>query len=80
MKVSPAVLSVPGVKEMTSQKVQPKGIKNVKFSMFTMSVTVDYDPSILDAALIDELLTTTDETRGKEVAEQLQQALGLDLV
>jgi hypothetical protein len=77
--VSPAILGVPGVSELKKSGPMPKGVNKVDLSIFTMTATIDYDPSVIDPALVDELLTTGDAARGETLLMELDKALGTGL-
>lgn len=79
--VSPAILGDPVFKELSAAKPDalPKGVHAVDVSVFTMSVSVRYDADVIPPDMLDELLTTSDADRGRELLGELNERLGLDL-
>lgn len=80
IKVNPAILTQPGFSQLPKFDALPDGIDDVKMNIFTQSLTVSYQPEKIPSALLDELLSTQDETRAREVVTDLQSRLGVSFV
>lgn len=77
--VSPAIMSVPGLSSIPKTSALPKGITRVDVSIFTMSATIEYDTTVLDHSLVEELFSTSDLDRGAQIVADLNERLGLGL-
>ena len=78
LKVSLAALADPRVKEMIKNKgghALPKGVKNYRVNFFSRSVIVEYDQAVINPSNLNEALTTSDESRFEQLAEEFRTLL-----
>lgn len=78
LKVNPAILGDPALKNIPKPDSLPNGILDVNLSVFTMSVSLKYDTAVIPEHLVDELFTTQDENRGKELVAELARITGVE--
>ncbi|SKA66586.1 heavy-metal-associated domain-containing protein [Desulfobaculum bizertense] len=76
IKVNPAILSSPEFSKLPKFDEMPKGVDDVKVSIFTQTITIRYQPDVIPSALLDELFTA-DEERGSAILADLQTRLGV---
>lgn len=80
LKISLAVLRDPALSDLPGFDRTPPGVHKVRFSMFSRTVTLDYDSGILPPELIEELVMTDDPDRGRDILARLEERTGCKLL
>ncbi len=78
LKISFSAVSDPKVKEIIAEfKNQnlPKAVLDTKINIFTQTIAIKYDTALINPDDFAELLTTKNEDRFKQLAEQYYASL-----
>ncbi len=78
LKVAFAALSDPKVKQIMAQFKEhklPKAILDTQINIFTQTLTLKYDITIIDQKEFEEILTTKDENKFLSLAEKYHSIL-----
>ncbi len=73
LKIAFAALSDPKVQELIAEfknKPMPKAILDTKVNIFTQTITIKYDTDSIKADDFEEILTTKNEERFLQLAEE----------
>jgi hypothetical protein len=80
LKVGMSVLKDPAFAELPSFEETPPGVKQLKMSLLSRTVTLDYDRKMLPPELLEELIVTEDINRGRAILADLEQRIGVKLL
>lgn len=86
VRFSPAILTAPGAASLAAwaqgQKRNnggyPKGLVNLRLNLGSRSLVIEYDRSIVDPQVLEELFSTQDKERMSLLVSELAESLGLD--
>lgn len=76
LKIGMAVLKDPAFGSLPSFDERPPGVNEVKLSLLSRTVTLDYDTEVIPPELIEELVATDDAERGRAILADLEERMG----
>jgi hypothetical protein len=80
LKVGLSMLKDPAFTDLPDFEEKPRGVNKVKLSLFSRTVSLDYDPDIIPPGLLEELVATEDADRGREIIADLERRIGEPLI
>jgi hypothetical protein len=80
LKIGMSMLKDPAFADLPDFDEKPRGVNKVKLSLFSRTVSLDYDPDIIPPGLLEELVATDDADRSRAIMADLEQRIGEPLL
>jgi hypothetical protein len=77
LKIDLAVLSDPNLGGLPRFDEPPPGVNRVKVSLFSRTLVLDYDHSMLPPELVEEMVCTRDDDRFQDIVHALEERMGI---